>query len=207
VLSRICPFSIYNEAVAIQAKIGRSRIKALYEDDMRKEYLSIKDYLPKTCSSILDIGCGVAGIDVFLSEHYKDKQPIFYLLDKTSIENPIFYDFKPKGAFYNSLDAAKAMLIRNGTPERCVHLAEATDNNDIDIDCKVDLVISLISWGFHYPVETYLDKVYDILIEGGSVIIDVRRETNGIHILNNVFGKVEVIFDGDKKIQRVLASK
>lgn len=206
VLNRILPFSIFNQVVAIETKIGPSRIKSLYEDDMRKEYLTIKDFLPKTCSSILDIGCGVAGIDIFLNMHYIGKQPLFYLLDKTKIEKSIFYDFKPKGAFYSSLDVSKSMLIQNAISENCVHLVEATDNNDINIDCNVDLVISLISWGFHYPVETYLNKAHEVLNKGGSLIIDVRKGTNGIDVLNNVFSKLTVIYD-EKKFKRVLALK
>jgi len=55
------PFSIYNQLVAIEARIDTVRIKTLYEDEMRNEYLSITNFLPKTCCSILDIGCGVAG--------------------------------------------------------------------------------------------------------------------------------------------------
>jgi SAM-dependent methyltransferase len=205
VLNRILPFSIYNLAVEIEARIYHSSIKTGYKDKMRSEYLSIRDSLPKKCSSILDIGCGVAGIDVLISKHYKGK-PTFYLLDKTKIEKSVFYDFKPRGAFYNSLDIAKKMLIQNGISERCVHCIEATDSNQIDTHCKVDLVISLISWGFHYPIETYLDIVYDKLTEGGSLILDVRKGTNGIELLNNKFGRVDVIYDGVTG-QRVLVLK
>jgi len=206
VLSRYLPSWIYNQVVTIEAKANPSNIKKLYENDMNKDYQSIKDSLPKICSSILDIGCGVAGIDILLSKHYKDKQPKIYLLDKTKIESSVFYGFETRATFYNSLDIAKVMLIRNGIPESCVHLVEATDANEINIDCYVDLVISVQSWGFHYPVETYLEKVYDVLIEGGSLIIDVRKGTNGIQILNNVLGKVDIIVD-EKKFHRVLASK
>lgn len=205
VLDRILPFSIYNLVVEIEGKIYHSSIKAGYRDKMSKEYLSIKDSLPKTCSSILDIGCGVAGIDVLLNKHYEGK-PTFYLLDKTKIEKSVFYGFKPRGAFYNSLDIAKEMLIQNGISERCVRCVEATDANKIDIHCKVDLVISLISWGFHYPIEIYLDKVYDKLVEGGFLIIDVRKGTNGIELLNNKFSRVDVIYNG-RTGQRVLVSK
>jgi hypothetical protein len=205
-LKRYFLFSIYNQIVAIEAKINPTRIKALYNEDIRKEYLSIKDFLPKVCSSILDIGCGVSGIDVLISRHYQDKQQTFYLLDKTLIESSVFYEFKQKAAFYNSLEVAKEILVRNGIPESDVHLIMATDNNDINIDRNVDLVVSLLSWGYHYPVETYLDRVYSLLNKDGCMIIDVRKNTNGIDLLNNTFSKVNVIFTGDK-FHRVLASK
>lgn len=204
-LKKILPFSIYNRAVEREARTDSSRIKAMYEDDMWKEYQSLQRFLPHTCNSILDIGCGVAGIDVFLSKHYKDNQPIFYLLDKTDIEDKVFYDFKHRGAFYNSLDVAKATLIANGVQEKNVNAIEAADNNDINIDSKIDLVISLISWGFHYPVATYLERVRELLNIGGSLIIDVRKDTGDIELLDNAFGKIDIIFD-EKKFQRILAT-
>jgi len=206
VLKKIIPFSFYNWEVAIEAKLSPARVKALYENDMRQEYASIKDFLPETCSSIMDIGCGVAGIDVFLNKHYQGLAPKFNLLDKTQTEPAVFYKFKTRAAFYNSLAVAKTMLMSNNIPENRVNLIEATDNNDININSSVDLIISLISWGFHYPVETYLDRAYEVLNEGGTLIIDVRKGTNGLDLIKNKFGKVDIIGSGEK-YQRILARK
>jgi SAM-dependent methyltransferase len=206
-LDRIIPFSLYyKHLVKKQAKCNSINIKTGYIDDMRKEYLSFKDFLPKICTSILDVGCGVAGIDIFLNEHYRESQLVFYLLDKTRISRSVYYLFRRKGAFYNSLEVAKDMLIQNDVLEKNVHLLEATNKNEIVINGNVDLAISLLSWGFHYPIETYLNKVYDLLNKGGSLIIDIRIGTNGINALNNIFNKVEVILT-ETKYQRVLATK
>ena len=203
IVNKILPHSIYNRIVEYEADVYSSRIISSYKTDIRNEYLSISEFLPASCFSILDIGCGVAGIDVFLNYHYKEKQPKFYLLDKTHIEKSVWYGFKPKGAFYNSLDTAKDLLVQNNVPERFIHIVDATENNDINIGCRVDLVISLLSWGFHYPIETYLAKVLELLMESGVIILDVRKNTSGIDLLNNVFSNVVVILD-QKKYQRVL---
>ena len=205
-INKILPFSIYNQIVQLESKLFTARIKALYEDEMRREYLSIKDFLPGACSSILDIGCGVAGFDVFLGKHFRTGHPKFYLLDKTHVEKSVWYNLESKGAFYNSLDIAKRMLVQNNMPEEHIHLVEATDNNDIDINLEIDLIVSLISWGFHYPVETYLEKVYELLTHGGVLILDIRKGSSGIDAINRVFGKSEIILD-TTKCQRVLAKK
>jgi SAM-dependent methyltransferase len=200
------PF-IYKQIVSLEAKVDSSRIKALYEDDMRKEYLSIRESLPKTCHKILDIGCGMAGIDVFLNNHYIDAhQPEFYLLDKTEIAKNIFYHFKPQGAFYNSLEISRKMLTDNGIPEENIYLLEADATNAINIDFNIDLIISLISWGYHYPVETYLDRVYKLLSQDGRLIIDVRKGTDGVDKLKNKFSELNIILDS-RKFQRVWAIK
>lgn len=198
--------AVYGPAVALEAWVRRDAIKAEYSNDLRGEYESIRNFLPARCSAILDIGCGVAGIDVFLADTYRPERPRIVLLDRTRTETEVFYGFKNKGAFYNSLEVARSLLMANGLPEGSVELVEATDNNDINVSGKVDLVISLISWGFHYPVETYLHKSHQILTDNGRLIIDVRKGTAGIEALRSVFARVDVIID-TSKYQRVLAYK
>ena len=114
--------------------------------------------------------------------------------------------FRQKGSFYNSLDVARTLLVNNGVSPQRVHLLEANDNNDINISTRADLVISLISWGFHYPVEIYMDKVHDILSENGVIILDVRKGTGGLDVLSSTFRKVDLIFEG-KKQYRVAVRK
>ena len=56
---------------------------------IRKDYLMVQDYLPTSCDSILDIGCGLALSDVALYNHYKDnynKRAEIYLLDKNEFD-------------------------------------------------------------------------------------------------------------------------
>jgi len=197
-LDKLLPFSIYERGIKVEAAISRERVKAAYVSDMQNEYLSIKEHLPASCSAVLDIGCGVAGIDVFIQRHYNNHNISFYLLDKTSTERQVYYGFKQKGAFYNSLPVAKDLLCLNGAPESNIELLEATDTNDINLTAQLDLVISLVSWGFHYPVPTYLETVYELLSEGGKLIIDVRKETGGLELLKDRFGNYQIIADFEK---------
>ncbi len=76
--------SFYKLSINLKSFIFSSKIKREFSKDMEREYLTIKKYLPKKANSILDIGCGIAGIDIFLSNHYKKNIDIF-LLDKTII--------------------------------------------------------------------------------------------------------------------------
>ena len=63
----------------------------------------------------------------------------------------------------------------------------------------LDLVISLISWGFHYPVAVYADQVREILRPGGRVILDVRKGTDGREQLEARFPRVLQISETRKK--------
>ena len=98
------------------------------------------------------------------------------------------------------------MLSMNGVPEENIHLLEATDDNKIDIHQRLDLVISLISWGFHYPVSTYLDRVYELLQKNGCLIIDLRKNTEGLKELEWKFSSVTPYFE-TKTSLRVVAVK
>ncbi|HEY0602581.1 MAG TPA: hypothetical protein VGD58_06705, partial [Herpetosiphonaceae bacterium] len=65
--NRTLPFEtpLYNVVVAIESRLRRRQIKALYAEDMQREYQTFRQYLPERCNAGLDVGCGVAGIDVF----------------------------------------------------------------------------------------------------------------------------------------------
>ncbi|MDG3547085.1 hypothetical protein [Methanobacterium formicicum] len=195
----------YKFTVNIKSIIFKSQIIIEYNKDLFKEYSIIKPFLPSDIKSILDIGCGVAGIDVLLSKHYENNVDIF-LLDKTSVDDKVYYHFEKKGSFYNSLNVSKDLLEINGIKPLKIHLQEATDNNRIKFNTKFDLIISFISWGFHYPISTYLDEVYEKLSAYGVLIVDIRRGTGEENEIREKFGNCNIIFKTPKLI-RVLALK
>jgi len=198
--------ALYHTLVEIEGRVRREHIKRLYAEDMRREYETIRDALPAECAAVLDIGCGVAGIDVLLHQHYADPKLSVFLLDKTQVEQRVFYKFEQEGAFYNSLAIARDLLVANGIDAAHVHLHEATATNDIPINTPIDLVLSLISWGFHYPVETYVQRVHEVLRSGGVAILDVRKQTSGLEVLKDLFAEVDVLLE-TKKQHRVAARK
>ncbi len=204
-LSKLSPWELTNFVVPVEARFRKHCVKELFNEDIAREYESIRPALPEQCSAILDVGCGIGGIDVMLNRHYAESRPTFFLLDKTQVDS-VYYGFKSKGAFYNSLDVAKEVLIANGVAGEKIELVQATEHNRIEIEGPVDLVISLISWGFHYPVETYLDRVHELLRPGGHLILDVRKGTNGEATIRHKFASVREI-EATQKYTRVLAVK
>jgi SAM-dependent methyltransferase len=185
--------------------IRKAILGKLYYDDMYREFETIRSYLPDTASSILDIGCGIAGVDILLHQHYlayNDCLKEITLLDKEG-QSDIYYNFEQEGAYYNSLTLAEKFLRMNGV---------TTQISVVDIlkssfpSGTFDVIISLISWGFHYPVSTYLDVVYDNMAENGILILDVRKNQNQEVLLTSKFETVKVIHDIGKA-QRFLVKK
>lgn len=141
-----------------------------YGEVIAAEYAELAPYLPEAVAAVLDIGCGVAGIDVHLARRYPDAR--LYLLDRTERAERIPYGYGD-GSFYNSLEAARELLWANGVdPER----VETIEAPGVELP-RVDLVVSLLAWGFHLPVGAYLDRLK--LSPGGRVVLDLRLGTGG----------------------------
>ena len=189
-------------AISLESRFRKGEIKRVFNIDMAQEYADIRDWLPPDASAILDVGCGIGGIDILLFHHYKDDPNLhLYLLDKSQMTDQVTYGFKDRGEFYNSLDLTREILILNGVADRSIRILEARDDGGIDIDEGLDLVISLISWGFHYPVGLYLDRVHELLKPGGRLILDVRKDTGGIEAIEAKFGNAAVISEGGKNLR------
>lgn len=185
------------------AGIESSRAQVLsksYAQDLATEYETLVPALPAKVGRILDIGCGLAGIDVFLGRKYGEELEI-HLLDREGISE-IFYGFKSEGAFYNSLPLAKSLLALNGVQASRVHTHNA-DQAGFPKGQKFDLILSLISWGYHYPVKTYAADVAAALAPGGTLILDIRRGTTGKEELQELLGVTPRLLQSVERHERL----
>ena len=72
------------------------------------------------------------------------------------------------------LELSKQALCLAGISESNIYLIDADPAKIADLR-PVDLILSLHSWGFHYPISVYLDSVIKVLAPNGKIIIDIRR--------------------------------
>jgi SAM-dependent methyltransferase len=166
-----------------------------YGAELWRTYESIRAFLPAG-GRILDIGCGMAGIDVFLARHYGGRAEIT-LADKQGVSPKInagFHERAEDFSHYHDFGAALELLRANGVDgAKCVDLGRES----LPV-AEFDIVISLLSWGFHYSVSTYAPMVAD----GGVIVADVRRGTDGERRLMK-FGATLIVHKA-VKYQRVL---
>jgi len=187
----------------------RKRVSALYKKEMVEIFNTMSEYLPAKPLAILDIGAGMGGIDLVLYHHYNNK-PNLYLLDKDGVSEKINAGFNKTAedfSHYNSFAHAKLFLTDNNVPADHIHTINIS-SEAFPTEQKFDLVISLLSWGFHYPISTYVQEVYDSLQSGGSLIIDVRKDTDGISELTKMFNSTpETIYEENKFVRVAVRKK
>lgn len=138
------------------------RPDADYAGSIEADFKQIEPFLPEEVSSILDIGCGLGGINIYLKKKYP--QARLELLDGDGVKAK--YGFLKQSAPYNSRKATEEFLAANGVAVDKWHDVGTKEH------LKADLIISLLSWGFHYPLDTYRVS--------GLCIVDIRRNTVGV---------------------------
>ena len=166
---------------------GYKNLKKEFIEDMVKEYQLMNPFLPEKCESILDIGCGIGGIDVLLDKHYN--HPKIYLFDSNFTSDKIVYGFSDKTSFYNDMLATKDMMILNNIKNYFfLNIKYGFEHLE-----HIDLIISLLSCGYYYSVEKYLYQIDKSLSYNGTLIIDIRQGTKQIEKVKEYFPKIDII--------------
>jgi len=173
-------------AVLLESNLRKEEIRKSLFADVRSDFFEMQPYLPKRAGAILDIGCGLGVIDLFLNSHYRGT-PMFYLVDRNQVEKRIWYGYNRRGAFYNSLDLTRQILVDNGIEEKNIQIIVAPENGVLSIERPIDLCVSLRSLGFHYPIRSYIQSVKKALSPQGAMILDIRHGTDGQLELTNAF--------------------
>ena len=162
------------------------------ENLFSKEIETFKNFLPNKVHNIIDIGCGLGIIDIYLSKLYSNK-PNFFLLDKNKIDKKIIYGFSRNYESYNDLSETRKILSDNDIENERIHLFDV--EKPIKINQQIDLVISLKSMGYHYPFEIYLDLFKKCCSINTVFIFDVIDGYNNEEKLLKYFNDIKIIYE------------
>lgn len=175
------------------------RVAGLIHAEYRALEPQLKKLNPKR---IADIGCGYAFFDLFA---VADLKCDVLLIDLEENERRHF-GFKQAGAAYSSLAVARQLLEDNGIPTSMITTLNPREAAPEGAG-PVDLVVSFLSCGFHYPVDLYLPFLKNALNPGGSAIFDLRKATAKPQSASlRSFGELTRM-DGPPKTHRVLMKK
>lgn len=153
-------------------------------------------------SSIADIGCGYALFDLFVARKYDTKTT---LIDLESNDRKHF-GFQAEGAAYSNLGIAVKFLINNKIKSENI-INMNPEKSDISALKPVDLAVSFLACGFHFPVNSYLKFFDENVKPEGHIILDLRTKSYfSQRIRLSELGKVTLL-EADAKRRRVLITK
>ena len=159
-----------------------------------REIETFKNHLPENAKNIMDIGCGLGIINIYLNKIF-DNYPNFFLLDKNRIDKKIKYGFSLNYESYNDLNETKNILLENQMNLNQINIFDV--EKVINIDEKIDLVISLKSMGYHYPFESYLKLFNQCCNKNTFFIFDLSKVYFNQNELKKYFEKIEIIYEED----------
>ena len=138
----------------------RSLITVEYENLCKQEAACLSPFISEY-DSVLDIGAGMGGYWKFIKPKALD------FLDFNQVDSNISYGLQAKGEAYNLVDETRK-FIGDRLRDQYDALVERPQG-------PYDIVVSLLSWGYHYPWTTYADLAHEILVANGLLILDVRK--------------------------------
>ena len=169
------PYIRYQRSRYAEAKVpDPEEVKRRYAAHVAEDFAGMEPHLPENVSSILEIGCGMALLEVHMKRRYPDAR--LDLLDADTITRDGGAGYSNTPDQYTSRALTEMLLAANGVKVDRWH----------DIGTKAlleaDLIISMASWGYHYPLSTYKTR--------GLHIVDLRRKSEP--------RRGKVIFEGPK---------
>ena len=167
-------------------------LEKITEELFLKELNTFKNFLPNSVNTIMDIGCGLGIINIYLNKFF-EKKPIFFLLDKNRIDRKIKYGFSLNYESYNDLNETKNILLENEIDSSCVHLFDV--ERKFQINKKIDLVISLKSMGYHYPINSYIELFRNCCTKNTVFIYDIGENQYDENYLKTIFDDVKIIYE------------
>ena len=162
------------------------------EDLFYKEFETFKNYIPNSAENIMDIGCGLGIINIYLNEFF-EKKPVFFLLDKNRVDRKIKYGFSSNYESYNDLNETKNILLNNNIDTNRINLFDV--EKQFLITKKMDLVISLKSMGYHYPINTYIELLRNCCTKDTVFIFDIGDNQYDENYLKKIFDDVKIIYE------------
>ena len=176
------------------------RVAGVLHAEYRALSPALKELAPKR---LADIGCGYAIWDLFA---YRDLDCDIVLIDIETNSHRHF-GYAEEGAAYTDLGTAAAFLTANGVPAGRIVTLNPNRDDLTKTGGKIDLAVSFVSCGFHYPVSTYLDFFRTQVARKGAVLLDLRAHKSQDQVWDlTPLGRIDVL-PGHPKARRILLRK
>jgi hypothetical protein len=169
--------------------------------------LILKEF-PEGELTILDIGVGIGGYHKKWLRESNNNATLF-LMDNSEFNlKSLSYGHGISDRYYNSLLLTKKFLNNINNPKVEIETIEIKKEYPDKIPHRLDLIVSFISWGFHYPLEDYWSTIIQKMTFNSSIIlIDIRKHSPSYNFLQEQIDLSYKIVSSNEKYDRVLIRK
>ena len=164
------------------------RFTFAYNETLNLDFETLWFGLPERISTLLDIGSGLGGIDIYLQRHFGCAA---HLLDGVN-DSPDATDYAD-GKSFNSEAVTRDFWAANDARLTRYH-------NPAQLKpFRCDVILSLFSWCFHFPPVAYLEFVRACCHRDTVLITDVRKaKTDWLADLEKYFQQTLVLWRREK---------
>lgn len=140
-------------------------------DNIRSYAYRVRKYF-KPGDHVIDLGCGFGLVDLVLNALMPGLR--FTMLDLTG--NDPHRKMSAGGYAHNDLETTRQVAKDLN--------ALVVDVNEYRWNDPADIVMSTLSWGWHYPIKLYIDQV--LSVKPRTIITDLRKkqEIGGYEIVD-----------------------
>ena len=151
---------------------------------------------------LADIGCGYGFFSFAAAKHFECDVE---LIDIETSENRHF-GFEEVGAAYSNLQKAARFLSDNGISEQKIRTTNPM-KDDLNAIQPVDMIVSLLACGFHFPIDGYMPFFEEKLVDGGRLIMDLRNSQASDQIKQlSALGTVDILSKQNNR-QRIMLTR
>ena len=149
------------------------------------EYNAISKHIENP-KKILELGCGLGRMSIFLNSMLKNNAH-YILADVSELSQNIKYGWDPKESYYNDLDLTSLFAKKHDLENFETFNLLSQNLNKFE---NIDLVMSFLSVGFHYPISEYLDTLLNITSNDATMIFGVRKGAVNLKDFKKYFNKI-----------------
>tara|TARA_R110000868_G_scaffold211033_1_gene461142 strand:- start:69 stop:809 length:741 start_codon:yes stop_codon:yes gene_type:complete len=129
----------------------------------------------KSPNVMIDVGTGLGLLPILLSKYFAFANTEFILIDRPRIDNvTVYQSYDNAHGFYTGFELFERMIEVNNIDRKRFTILDP----DSSWPGKAELVVSTLSWCWHYPRLVYWSRLINSLTPGGIVSVDMSNWTN-----------------------------
>jgi len=163
---------IFNKECQDQSVTQGHKTPQSFELLSEQEFEAIGPYVSSLPEKVLDLGCGLGRMSIYLNWKFQSEKTKYYLADTTAFTNNGRKGWNPIDTWYSDLELTKQFCELNGLKN-----FELVDilKGELEKLENIDFVFSFMAVGYHNPVENYIDILKKITKKDALMIFGVRR--------------------------------